>query len=138
MSLHLRHSSFSNPSVALPTSRLILQPFWCFTYVTAHSQTHPSLLLRHRLFTYVTWRAAHELCAHGFRLLVLPVRQSLYSIHWLLSIAYTNSCSCHAHKTFEIYSKYTTNYTTVVRKSLGLVITHNNLYINKFLQRVCL
>ena len=38
-SLHLRHSSLSNPSVALPTSQLILQPFRCFTYVTAHSQT---------------------------------------------------------------------------------------------------
>ena len=50
----LRHSSFSNPSVALPTSHLILQPFRCFTYITARSQTFISLLLRHRLFTYVT------------------------------------------------------------------------------------
>ena len=58
-SLHLRHSSFSNPSLALPTSQLILQPFRCFTYVTAHSPTLLSLLLRHRIFTYVTWRAAH-------------------------------------------------------------------------------
>ena len=57
--LNLRHSSFSNPSVALPTSQLILQPFRCFTYVTAHSPTLISLLLRHKLFTYVTWRAAH-------------------------------------------------------------------------------
>ena len=54
---HLRHSSFSNPYVALPKSQLILQPFRCFTYVTAHSVTLLSLLLRHRLFTYVTWRA---------------------------------------------------------------------------------
>ena len=78
--LHLRHSSFSNPSVALPTSQLIPQTFRCFTYVTAHSPTLPtlylrhsslsnhsvasptsqlifllSLLLRHRIFTYVTW-----------------------------------------------------------------------------------
>ena len=37
--LHLRHSLFSNPSYALPTSQLILQPFRCFTYATAHSQT---------------------------------------------------------------------------------------------------
>ena len=58
-SLHLRHSSFSNPSLALPTSQLILQPFRSFTYVTAHSPTLLSLLLRHRIFTYVTWRAAH-------------------------------------------------------------------------------
>ena len=58
-SLHLRHSSFSNPSVALPTSQLILQPFSCFIYFTAHSSTLILLPLHHRLFTYVTWRAAH-------------------------------------------------------------------------------
>ena len=58
-SLYLSHSSFSNPFVALPTSQLILQPFRCFTYVTAHSPTLLSLLLRYRIFTYVTWRAAH-------------------------------------------------------------------------------
>ena len=28
-SLHLRHSSFSNPCVVLPTSQLVLQPFRC-------------------------------------------------------------------------------------------------------------
>ena len=65
------HSSLSNPSVASPTSQLILQPlfrssyilqaFSHFTYVTAHSPTVLSLLLRHRIFTYVTWRAAHDL-----------------------------------------------------------------------------
>ena len=58
-SLHLRHNSFCNPSVALPTSQLFLQPFRCFTYVTAHSPILLSLVLRHRLFTYVIWRAAH-------------------------------------------------------------------------------
>ena len=60
-SLHLRHNSFSDPSVALSTSQLILQPFRCFTNVTAHSPTLLSVLLRHRLFTYVTWRAAHAI-----------------------------------------------------------------------------
>ena len=49
--LHLRHNSFSSPSVALPTSQLILQSFRCFTYVTVHSPTLLSLLLRHKLFT---------------------------------------------------------------------------------------
>ena len=43
--------SFSNLSVALPTSQLILQPFRCFTYVTAHSPTIPSLYLRHSSFS---------------------------------------------------------------------------------------
>ena len=50
-SLHLHHSSFSNPSVALPTSQHILQPFRSFTYVTAHSPTLPSLYLHHRSFS---------------------------------------------------------------------------------------
>ena len=59
-SLENEHSSFPNPSLALPTSQLILQPFCCFTYVTAHSPILLSLLLRHRIFTYVTWRAAHD------------------------------------------------------------------------------
>ena len=58
-SLHLRHTSFTNPSLALPTSQLILQPFRCFTYITANTPTLLSPLLRHRIFTYVTWRAAH-------------------------------------------------------------------------------
>ena len=50
-SLHLRHSSFSNPSVALPTSQLILQPFRHFTYVTAHSPTLPSFHLPYSSFS---------------------------------------------------------------------------------------
>ena len=50
-SLHLCHSSFSNPSVALPMSQLILQPFRCFTYATAHSPTLPSLYLHHNSFS---------------------------------------------------------------------------------------
>ena len=50
-SLHLRHSSFSDLSVASPTSQLIFQPFRRFTYVTAHSTTLPLLHLRHSLFS---------------------------------------------------------------------------------------
>ena len=59
-------NELSNPSVALPTSQLILQPFRCFTYVTAHSPTLLSLLLSYRLFTYVTWRAAHVCVDRSF------------------------------------------------------------------------
>ena len=47
-------------SVTSTTSQLILQPFRRFTHVTAHSPTFLSVLLRHRLLTYVTWRAAHD------------------------------------------------------------------------------
>ena len=50
-SLQIHHSSFSNPSVALPISQLILQPFYRFTYITTHSPTLPSLYLRHNSFS---------------------------------------------------------------------------------------
>ena len=46
-SLYLRQSSFSNPSVASPTSQLILQPFFRFSYVTGSS-----------------WRAAYDFYEH--------------------------------------------------------------------------
>ena len=50
-SLHLRHNSFSNPSVALPTSHFILEPFRRFTYVTANSPTLQLLHLRNSSFS---------------------------------------------------------------------------------------
>ena len=71
-SLYLCHNSFSNPSVALPTSQLILKPFRCFTYVkyilqplfcfsyvTSSSLNSPGelallILQPFRHFTYVT------------------------------------------------------------------------------------
>ena len=79
-SLHLRHNSFSNPSVALPTSQLmihlsvasptsqfVLQPFCHFTYVTAHSPTLPLLHLRHSSFSNPTFSS--------------PTSQALHLIH---------------------------------------------------------
>ena len=69
---HLHHSSFSNPSFAFPTSKalhlrhlahspsfsvtsptlqLILQPFRCLSYVTAHCPTLPFVLLRQSSFS---------------------------------------------------------------------------------------
>ena len=40
-SLHLSHNSFSNTSVASPTSQFILQPFFRFSYVTSSSFNSP-------------------------------------------------------------------------------------------------
>ena len=40
-SLYLRHSSFSNPSVASPTTQFILQPFFRFPYGTSSSLNSP-------------------------------------------------------------------------------------------------
>ena len=75
-SLYLRHSSFSNPSVASPTSQLILQSSFRFSYVTtsslvhlsrAHSPIFPSLHLRHSSFSSPSFAS--------------PTSQSLHSIH---------------------------------------------------------
>ena len=43
-SLYLHHSSFSNPSIRSPTSEFILQPFFCFSYVTSSSLNSPGEL----------------------------------------------------------------------------------------------
>ena len=56
---HANIASFYNPYIASPTSQLILQPFYRFTYVKAHSTTLPLLHLRHMHFTYVIRGAAH-------------------------------------------------------------------------------
>ena len=57
--LYLHHSSFSNPSVASPTSQFILQPFFRFSYVTSSYINSPGeqallILQPFRHFTYVT------------------------------------------------------------------------------------
>ena len=44
LSLYLHHSSFSNPSVASPMSQFILQPFFCFSFVTSSSLHSPGKL----------------------------------------------------------------------------------------------
>ena len=40
-SIYLRHSSFSNPSVASPASQFILKPFFRFSYATSSSLNSP-------------------------------------------------------------------------------------------------
>ena len=49
--IDIQQSSFSNLSITSPTSQLILQPFRCFTYVTAHSSTLPLVYLRYSSFS---------------------------------------------------------------------------------------
>ena len=77
-SIHLLHSSFSNPSFALPTSQLILQPFRYFAYVTAHSPTLLSLLLRHRAHS-PTFPSIHLLHSSFSNLSLLRLRHSTFS-----------------------------------------------------------
>ena len=56
-------SSFSNLSVALPTAHSPTIPL-LHLHHSSFSNPSLSLLLRHRLFTYVTWRAAHGIYSH--------------------------------------------------------------------------
>ena len=78
-SLHLHHNSFSNPSIALPTSQLILKPFRCFTYVIVHSPTLLSLLLRHKLFILQPFRHFTYITTHSPTLPSLYLRHSSFS-----------------------------------------------------------
>ena len=65
LSLLLRHSSFSNPSVASPTSQLILQPFFRFSYVTGFSLASLSEPPMHYRSSYkVTLRSAWRFQEH--------------------------------------------------------------------------
>ena len=87
-SLHLRHNSFSNSSIALHTPQLILQPFFNFSYVTSSSLNSPGeqssfsklsvtsptsqlILQFFRRFTYVT--------SHSPTLPLLHLRHSSFS-----------------------------------------------------------
>ena len=63
-SLYLRHSSFSNPSVASPTSQFILQPLFRFSYVTSSfsnlSISSPKSQLIFQPFRRFTYLTAHS------------------------------------------------------------------------------
>ena len=52
---------------------VILQTFCRFTYVTVLSPTLLSLLLRHKLFTYVTWGAAHGINIETYNNIIIPI-----------------------------------------------------------------
>ena len=96
-SLHLRHSSFSNSSVALPTSQHILQSFRCFTYVIVHSATLLSLLLRHKILIYVTWREELIPCYLTYVTAHSPTLPSLYQRH---SSFFNSSVALPNHSSF--------------------------------------
>ena len=97
--LHLRHSSFSNTSIALPTSQLILQslslhlhhnsffnasielilqPFHCFTYVTAHSPTFLLLHLCHSSFSNPFFASPKSQALHLIYLVSRPCNREIH------------------------------------------------------------
>ena len=68
-------SSFSNLSVASPTSQLIPQPFRHFTYVTAHSPTLPLLHLRHSAFSKPSFASPTSQALHLIHLASRPCQE---------------------------------------------------------------
>ena len=90
-SLYPRHSSFSNPSVASPTSQFILQPFFRLSYVTSSSFNSPGeppmpvtwqwwtvytelILQPFRHFTYVTTHPNPSVALPTSQLILQPFR----------------------------------------------------------------
>ena len=64
--------SFSNLYVNSPTSQLILQPFRCFTYITAHSPTLPLLHIRHSSFSNSSFASPTSQALHLHHLVSRP------------------------------------------------------------------
>ena len=105
LSLHLRHSSFTNPSVTLPTSQLILQPFRRFTYVTAHSPTLTVLHLRHSSFSNPSFAS--------------PTSQALHLIHLTSSFSKLSVTSPTSKLILQPFRRFT--YVTVLSPTLPLL-----------------
>ena len=64
--------SFSNLSITSPTSQLILQPFWRFTYITAHSPTLLLLHLHHSSFPNPSFASPTSQALHLSHLMSCP------------------------------------------------------------------
>ena len=77
-SLHVRHRSFYNHSVASPTSQLILQLFCCFTYVTGTSHTSPGEPPMLQRLIFQPFRPFTYVIAHSTTILSLHLRHSSY------------------------------------------------------------
>ena len=95
-SLYLHHSSFSDPSVASPTSQFFLQPFCRFSYanLSVTSPTSQLFFQPFRRFTYVAGTSTYftwlYLCHISFSnpSFASPTSQALHLIH-LASRPYT-------------------------------------------------
>ena len=124
-SLDLRHSSFSNPFAALPTSHLILLPFRCFPYIVGTSPTSQRILLPFRRFTYVTTHSPtlpllhldHSSCSnHSF---ASPTSQNFHLLYvtWRTAHATKDNLKVNFRELTENTSKLRTvdtlNYCTV-------------------------
>ena len=64
--------------VTSPTSQLILQPFYRFTYVTAHSPTLPLLYLRHSSFSNPFFGSPTSQALHLIHLASRPWKEPLW------------------------------------------------------------
>ena len=89
--------SFYNLSITSPKSQLILQPFCCFTYVTAHSPTLLLLHLHHSSFSNPSFAsptsqalqlihlASHPCIVHVSHIIILHLFDSNSSLDLAIS-----------------------------------------------------
>ena len=87
-SLYLHHSSFSNPSIASPTSLLILQSFFRFSYVTGFSLTSPGeppMRLSCFILNFYVWYFTLYISL-GAKVIIMNKNESIYLlIKWHLN-----------------------------------------------------
>ena len=110
-SLHLCHNSFYNPSVPLPTSQLILQPFRCFIYVTVHSSTSSisnlSITSPTSQLIPQPFRRFPYVIAHSLTLPLLHLRHSSFSNELILQpFRHVTYVTCHSPTLPSFYLRY--------------------------------
>ena len=77
--------------VTSPTSQLIVQPFRCFTYVTAHSPTLPLLHLRHSSFSNPSFASPTSQAFHLIHLASRPCPNNFQTSYPMYIVPYQNS-----------------------------------------------
>ena len=114
----LENELCSNPSITLSASQLILQPFFCFSYVTGSSLTSPGELpmdLRHSSLKFIVFQSTHPSYNN------LPDTLSTFDLCKLCSPARRE-----AH--FSVYC-------TCTGTSLEAVIKHNTIHSNQLAKK---
>ena len=155
-SLHLRHSSFSNPSLASPTSQLILQPFPRFTYFTAHFPTLSLLHLRHSSFSNPSFASPtsedfhlRHLARRPRRQLILILQHAFSHLPHCIDLVFSNplyswSGFIATQKSDKIHEKSLAEgeiYKSLKKNNMGFFISHVTyitVFKKVFLMRTCL
>ena len=120
--LHLRHSSFSNPSVASSASQLILQPFCCFTYAQF-------ILQPFFCFSYVTSSSLNS-PMHRIGLLYIWFFLNMFSFSGLKILSAHSPTFLSLHLCYNSFHRFT--YITAHSPTLLLLHLHHRSFPNPY------